>query len=294
MIKACMRVGFALAARALVLALGIGLHGAHAEAKREDPYERALAQWKSNAVFGAKILNGDYASIQTHPWQAGLLIASVPNNLYAHFCGGALIADQWVLTAAHCVAPRVARPTDVQVLLGTDRLNFGGTRFDVSKIWVAPGYDAQTLDHDVALIELKSPVSHVPIVVPTAAVDQHVFQSKVTFNIAGWGNLYDWGTKSVRLMQVNVPFVTLATCTAPGAYDSKRIKESMFCAGYAEGRYDACEGDSGGPAAVLIDEKPALVGVISWATDCGVARKYGVYARLPLEWIEKTRTGMPN
>ena len=85
-----------------------------------DPYERALQYWQSKATFDTKIIKGKSAIARDHPWQVALLNASIPDPLYAHFCGGTLITEQWVLTAAHCVARR--KETELMVLTGTDRL----------------------------------------------------------------------------------------------------------------------------------------------------------------------------
>ena len=96
-----------------------------------DPYEKALQYWQSKATFDTTIIKGKSAIVGDLPWQVALLNASIPDPLYAHFCGGTLITNQWVLTAAHCVARR--KETELMVLTGTDRLNWGGQKKKGSK-----------------------------------------------------------------------------------------------------------------------------------------------------------------
>ena len=80
--------------------------GADNAENHTDPYDRALRNWQSKAPLNTKIMKGRSAAFGDRPWQVGLLTASIPDPLYAHFCSGTLITDQWVVTAAHCVAGR--------------------------------------------------------------------------------------------------------------------------------------------------------------------------------------------
>jgi secreted trypsin-like serine protease len=273
----------------LVLSLIPGWSIAQSGQSPSDPYDRAVQHWKRKTLFGGKIINGSNASIAEHPWQVALVVASVPDNLYAHFCGGVLIDEKWVLTAAHCVANRKNQPSQVEVLIETDRLNFLGRRIGVNKIIPHETYNKpQTLNNDIALLLLSTSVSTKSrLEGASITLEQELVSRKAEITISGWGNIYDWGVKSIQLTKTFVPMVPRSTCTAPDSYGTTRITNSMFCAGYDTGLTDACDGDSGGPATFVMNGKPFLVGIISWADGCGEEKKYGVYTRVApfLSWV---------
>jgi secreted trypsin-like serine protease len=267
-----------------------------------DPFDRAVQQWSQKAMFGAKIINGYDADIAEHPWQVGVLVASIPDNMYAQFCGGALISKTWVLTAAHCVAPRQNNPNQLEVLRGTDRLNFGGLRVPVLRVIPHKDYEPKTKDNDIALLLIEdipllpteTTFSKLPIELASTMVEQELILKNVDLTITGWGNIYDWGVKSPRLMKTSVPIVPIDTCTAFDSHGKKKITSSMFCAGFDTGGTDACEGDSGGPSTYVMSGKFFLVGIISWGEGCGDPRKYGVYTRVApfISWILENQKAM--
>ena len=199
------------------------------------------------------------------------------------FLRGTLITNQWVLTAAHCVARR--KETELMVLTGTDRLNWGGQRKRVVKIVVHEAYDPKTLENDLALLFLGSPSVSFYLQFPSVEVEQQLIDGEEKIKIAGWGNTYDFRAKSLQLMETEAPLVPHQLCSAPDSH-GQSLKATMLCAGYEDGRTDACDGDSGGPATVRQYGQELLIGIISWG-DCGAPKKYGVFTRIaPYEgWI---------
>lgn len=253
-----------------------------------EPYVRALNAWQKKVKYAAKIVGGNKAKAERHPWQVALVIPGISDNLYALFCGGVLIAPEWVLTSAHCV--RGLSGAQVEVLYGTTHLRMGGRRETVVAIHPNPKYVARPRASDLALLKLSSTVSAQQIELIAEDDEPGVLSGSTTLTVAGWGNIYEHGIRSVQLMEVEVPSVTLQECGRQEAHPGK-LTDSMLCAGFPDGKRDACEGDSGGPAVVWAGNDARLAAVVSWGDGCGDPMKYGVYARVAVhaEWIRKVK-----
>jgi len=233
-----------------------------------------------------EIVGGQEAVPGAWPWMAALVTASNPSDYYGQFCGGALIAPQWVLTAGHCVHGKTA--SQIDVTLGKHKLSdSGGERIDVIQIIKHPNYNNSTLDSDFALLQLNTPSARqtVPLIPQGDAAFSAV---GVNATVIGWGDMRtggQQGTYADALMQVTVPIVSNATCSA--SYGNG-ITSNMLCAGLAQGGKDACQGDSGGPLMVPDGAGGWLqAGVVSWGQDCALPNYYGVYSRVSnfTNWI---------
>ena len=86
------------------------------------------------------------------------------------------------------------------------------------------------------------------------------------------------GASSQFLQEAKIPIIDFADCK--DLYENAVNEDSMFCAGSAKGDIDSCQGDSGGPLIVLENERPILVGLVSWGVGCGRQGHYGVYAKV--------------
>lgn len=161
--------------------------------------------------------------------------------------------------------------------------------FDVVKTLYHPEYNAQTFyNNDLALVRLDRPV------VPNARVNyaclpksSHQFSPGTLCTITGWGDLKSGGNDSVEMMQVKVPVVSRANCTANGSYHAPLITSKMLCAGYVQGGKDTCQGDSGGPLSCTDGIQWYVVGATSWGYGCATPNYYGIYARVGsmLDWV---------
>ncbi len=200
------------------------------------------------------------------PWAVALFDGG------AFFCGGALIAPDKVVTAAHCTVARSAlgvrdrRPGDLTAVAGRADLDTAaGRAVRVTALWRHPGFTEVSAGDDVATLTLATPLPYRPIRVADAASGQAT--------VYGWGRTGELSPPSRRLREVDVPLRADAECAAevpdyrPGG---------MLCAGYPEGGKDACEGDSGGPLTVAGE----LVGVVSYGRGCARPGQPGVYTRL--------------
>ena len=173
-----------------------------------------------------------------------------------HFCGGALVREDYVITAAHCV--QGSSPSSVDVVIGLHNVN--GTTGDITRnvqqIIVHPDYNTWTLENDYALIHLSTPSSFEPIQLCT---DTDHDEEPVMSTTMGWGATSEGGWGSTYLMEVDVPIDD--SC---GNYSNSDITNNMICAGDSNGGEDSCQGDSGGPLIMTNDEgEYELIGIVT-------------------------------
>ena len=238
--------------------------------------ERRLTQPGKKPVLTPKVVGGVVAAPSTHPFQVGLVAKTIRRNAQAHFCGGTLVAERYVVTAAHCLENITDAPGEVQVLVGTQRLDRGGRRIGVAEALIHPlyvGFEGETLDYDVAVLRLTTPVTGIPFA-SLAATEPAV--AGTTLRSSGWGGLFLGGPSTSRMMQVDLPFVP----TADGSCSlNEDITPRMICAG--ETGKDTCGGDSGGPLTINRGAGyTELVGIVSFGTGCGLEGYPGVYSNV--------------
>ena len=236
-----------------------------------------------------EIVGGSVAEDGAWPWQVALVKAKTKDNYDAFYCGGSLINQQWVLTAAHCVVDdhgRVETAGNIEVLVGTNDLRRGGKRVAVARVIANRDYDPKTVVNDLALLELEEPVAIEAIdVVSSEDQEDRVAPPGTDAVVTGWGRTSVKPTVFPRrLMQAEITTATLATCRK--AHPRETVNGTMICAGVPSGRPDSCNGDSGGP---LVVEARAgdyvLLGAVSWGN--ATCDGWGVYTRLPIygDWI---------
>lgn len=200
------------------------------------------------------------------------------------FCGGALVAPDRVVTAAHCVAD--SEPEDLGVVAGRqDKRSDEGTEAGVRQVWVHDDYYTVTEGNDVAVLQLDQDLPYRTID-PATKDDGDLYRVGTKATVLGWGTTSENGKPSDRLRAARVPVRADADCV--NAYDTY-TKNQMVCAGYREGGTDACQGDSGGPLVA----GGRLIGIISWGEGCARPGKYGVYTEVRhyAEWIETAGAG---
>ncbi|XP_057621822.1 cationic trypsin-3-like [Chionomys nivalis] len=220
-----------------------------------------------------EIIGGYMCENNSIPYQVSL-------NAGYHLCGGSLISDQWVLTAAHCYKPQL------QVRLGEFNIHDveGGEQIiNAAKIISHPKYNNDTTDNDIMLIKLNSPAT-INSQVSTVSLPRSCPSVGIDCLVSSWGDTISIGYGlSSHLFCLNVSILSDSVCHS--AYPHK-ITRNMFCVGFLEEEKDSCEDDSGGP--MVCNEE--LQGIISWGTSCGEDRKPGVYTKVCnyLDWIQQT------
>ena len=175
-----------------------------------------------------------------------------------HFCGGSLVREDWVVTAAHCVQGE--SPSGVDVVIGLHNVNgtTGDQTRDVVEIIIHPQYSGNSLNNDYALLRLDEPITNfepIQLCTDTAHDEEPVMSTTM-----GWGATSSGGSSSNFLLEVDVPIDD--SC---GNYSNSDITNNMVCAGDGNGGEDSCQGDSGGPLIMTnSDGDYELIGIVSW------------------------------
>ncbi|CAG7835866.1 unnamed protein product [Allacma fusca] len=241
-----------------------------------------------------KIVGGEQALIKEYPWTVGILRRGFLGfgGSSKPFCGGTLVNDRYVVTASHCVDGQL--PSNLQILLKEQDLAVDQEtltkKVDVAEIIMHEGYDRRTIDNDIALIKLESPVTLSEEFIRPACLpanNENDFDGLVA-TAAGWGTTSQGGSQSSVLLKVAVPIISNKVCNSNETKYQGKISPNMICAGVlGVGGKDACQGDSGGPLTIPNGGRTTLIGVVSWGYGCAKADSPGVYTRVARypDWI---------
>ncbi|KAL4666631.1 hypothetical protein H8959_005320 [Pygathrix nigripes] len=215
-----------------------------------------------------KIIGGYTCTRSSQPWQAALLAG--PGRRF--LCGGALLSDQWVITAAHCGRPIL------QVALGKHNLRRWEATQQVLRVVrqvTHPNYNSRTHENDLTLLRLQQ---------PARIREGSLCQLRDLLPSVRLGNYIQPHGYPASLQCVNINISPDEVCQK--AY-SKAITPGMVCAGVPQGGKDSCQGDSGGPLVC----RGQLQGLVSWGMErCALPGYPGVYTNLCKyrSWIEET------
>ncbi|XP_054735898.1 trypsin-1 [Anastrepha obliqua] len=227
-----------------------------------------------------RIIGGTVVRINKYPWTAQL----IRDNFV--YCGGTLINDRYVLTAAHCVKGQNVKRISVRLLQLGRSTNMGIMRRAVALV-THKKYNDNTLVNDIALVKLSKPIALKDPIRPVCLPNPNQNFDFKEGVIAGWGLTSQDGDISSVLQEVTVPIITNAQCRNT-SYKTM-IVNTMLCAGLVEeGGKDACQGDSGGPL-IVRDRIFQLAGVVSFGFGCAKPNAPGVYTRVSqyLKWISE-------
>lgn len=238
-----------------------------------------------------KITGGTTTTISEFPWQ----VYYISGNFR---CGGTIIANNWILTAAHCTKNSFGAAIPVAnmfIKAGATNPNNSseGQLYNVSEVIVHEEYDTQTLENDIALLKLQTPINvanATPIkLINSDDVANGATDPGVMSWVTGWGLTHvEPNVIPVNLQKAQLPIIT--NKQALTVWSS--IPSTCIMAGYLNGNKDACSGDSGGPMVVPVFEEYKIAGIVSWGS--ATCSTYGGYTRVSgmESWI-RLKTGIP-
>uniref|UniRef100_A0A8D1UMX0 chymotrypsin n=1 Tax=Sus scrofa TaxID=9823 RepID=A0A8D1UMX0_PIG len=211
----------------------------------------------------SRIVNGENAVPGSWPWQV-----SLQDGTGFHFCGGSLISEDWVVTAAHCGGSRA----QARSLTPPPRPN--------------PNFSLLTVRNDITLLKLATPARFSRTVsavcLPSASDD---FPAGTLCATTGWGKTKYTALKTPdKLQQAALPIVSSTVCKS---YWGSKVTDVMICAG-ASG-VSSCMGDSGGPLVCQKNGAWTLVGIVSWGSSTCSTTTPAVYARVTalIPWVQQ-------
>lgn len=234
-----------------------------------------------------KVKGGQPIADDSQPWQVSL------QDMGQHFCGGSLVAPQWVMTAAHCVEdydndPATLESLDIRVGVTDLSDTSQGAYAEAAAIFVPTWWEGEG---DIALIKLKEPITDIPYLPPA---DERTMRESgyegAMATVSGWGATDEESAGLPNVMHtVNVPIAPWYFCAMFNG-ENGDLSENEICAGYIDGGKDACYGDSGGPLIIKHRGRAVQAGIVSWGSGCGQPYKYGVYSRVASfsDWLRST------
>ncbi|XP_030572477.1 serine protease 1-like [Drosophila novamexicana] len=239
------------------------------------------------APMDGRITHGEVAREGQFPYQVGLSIA-IGNS--GAWCGGTLISNRWIVTAAHCTDSA----DSVTVYVGATKIKEeepGQQRIHVEKhgIIVHEDWDATKIVNDISLIKLPAELDFNERVraatLPKKDGRYSTYEDQQAY-ASGWGLDSDKADAvSPVLRYVEMPIMKSSTCNK---YWAGLITDKVICMSTKGGK-STCSGDSGGPLVHKDGDINYLIGATSFGLSLGCERNYpAVFTRITayLDWIE--------
>ncbi|XP_045505392.1 trypsin CFT-1-like [Colias croceus] len=231
-----------------------------------------------------RIVGGSVTTINRYPYAVAMLYSRT-GSVFNQACGGTIINNRSVLSAAHCFYRDRANQWRMRV--GSSFASSGGVVHNTNSLILHPWYNDNTLDNDVAIVRSNTAFTFNANVArgSIASANYWLADNQVVWAV-GWG-LTTWnGRPSEQLREVQVWTVNLVTCRNRYREINLSVTDNMLCSGILDvGGRDQCGGDSGGP----LLHNNVVVGVCSWGHEqCAHPRYPGVNALVSryTSWIQ--------
>ncbi|XP_059622747.1 chymotrypsin-2-like [Phlebotomus argentipes] len=185
-------------------------------------------------------------------------MASLRSTANSHFCGGFIVNNRWVVSAAHCTINRT--PANTWIVVGALQLSTGGTNVFTSAVVNHPNYTPSTLANDISLLQSRDVIATSATVQPLAVGSEHV-GGNLQATAAGWGRVGANLPLANTLQWLSTTTLTNAECRSrmPNANTANMVFDNTICAFTRQGE-GMCNGDSG--SALFIGT--TAIGVVSW------------------------------
>ncbi|XP_031621927.1 serine protease persephone-like [Contarinia nasturtii] len=252
-----------------------------------------------------RILNGEVAADDELPWMAALGYFINERSFQIVFsCGGTIISNNFIMTAAHCVKnqrPVVVRMGKISLVDSDDDDTSTAIHRSIKNIMIHPGHSTLTKQNDIALIEIKKLIPFSQYIRPACLqINLRDEPLNVKLIVSGWGiTSPEQNIRSTVLRKTELVSMPLAQCNSSYLNWNRPINDAAFrngliggqyCAYDPAGRNDSCQGDSGGPLQYFANNGTSVatvVGIVSFGVSCGLTLP-SIYTRVAyyLDWLE--------
>ncbi|XP_046753174.1 phenoloxidase-activating enzyme 1-like [Diprion similis] len=257
-----------------------------------------LADEINDGVLGRIFGGSPVQTAASSPWMVAIGKTDLTGKP-EFFCGGALLSQTIILTAAHCVtqrSPNMVRVGELDMNSNTEPAEPQDSLIEASTIH--PDYSKPRHYNDIAIVRLKTPVRYSKYVRPICLPpDDGNLYENAPVTLTGWGDIKSNGKASPLLHKVEINVISNSQCNdryRDALKSSRNIRalprgiiDSQMCARDELGGRDACKGDSGGPIVRKNGRRRIVVGIVSSGLGCGERDHPGIYTRVSryTDWI---------
>ncbi|XP_060649920.1 chymotrypsin-1 [Drosophila nasuta] len=205
----------------------------------------------------SRIVGGSDAPQAFAPYQV-----SIMNTFGEHVCGGSIIDENWILTAAHCTEwPKQY----LKIVTGSNDYTKPGAEYSVDIVKKHCEHDKPAYHNDIALLHVATPIVFDERTQPIKMATKDSLNTGDKVTLTGWGSIKAWGRYVTQLQKIELAYLAHSDCESK-VKNAKWLGEGHLCTLTKEGE-GSCHGDSGGP---LVDENNTLVGVVNWGEACAL------------------------